>query len=363
LPLLAFRTPGAVLFERHLEFRPQVKVELAETLVYYAFAITAVLMGAGVWGLVFGLVVRAAFGSAVMTIIAPVGFIPPIWHSENLRRMLSFGAQYQGISAATLARDQGLNILTAALGSLTTLGLWSLLARVLQIPLVVLSSLRRVSYPGIARLMAAGEDIRPVVERTMALSCVISGTMAVALVGTGPALVPTLFGPRWNALIDVLPLAGCATLINGPVSVAALSFLLATGAVSVAFRSALLQAIGGLVTAAALLPVLQLRALGVSMIVMAVIDGTILGVAAYRRIGVNLLPILALHLTIAATASAIGWLIASQSMPHVVALCASGLAAEAVYATLLYVFTRSHVVDASRLGIRAVRLAIGGGEA
>jgi polysaccharide transporter, PST family len=361
LPLLAFRTPGAVLFERHLEFRPQIKVELSETLVYYCFAITAVVAGAGVWGLVVGLVVRAAFGSALMMIVAPAGFVRPIWHRANLRRMLRFGAQYQGISAAILGRDQGLNVATAALGSLTTLGLWSLLTRILQLPLMILSSLRRVSYPGIARLMATGEDIESVVRRTMALSCVMSGAMAVALVGTGPALVPTLFGPRWNALIDVLPLAGCATLINGPVSVAVVSFLLASGAVSIAFRSAVCQAVAGVLVAVVLIPYLGLTALGISLVVVATIDGTILGVAAYRRIGVNLLPMLLLYLSIAAVAAATGWLVASQPLPHVAALCLSGLAAEAVYGALLYAFTRSDLTDAGRLGVRSVRLALGGG--
>jgi O-antigen/teichoic acid export membrane protein len=362
LPLLAFRTPGAVLFERHLHFRPQIKIELAETLVYTGFAITAVVFGAGVWGLVAAFVVRAAAGSALMMLIAPVGFVAPLWHSAELRRMLSFGAQFQGISASTLARDQGLNMATAALGGLTTLGLWSLLTRLLQIPLLVLSSLRRVSYPGIARLMATGEDIRPVMRRTMALSCVMSGAMAVGLVGTGPVLIPTLFGPQWDALIDVLPLAGGATLINGPVSVAVLSFLLAGGAVSVALRSAICQAVAGLLTAIALLPVLDLTALGVSLLVMSIVDALILGVAAYRRIQVNLLPLLALYIAVAATAAGCGWIIAIQELPQGVALVLSALGAEVVYGSLLYVFTRSDLTDAGRLGARSVRLALGSGQ-
>ena len=37
----AYERDYAVLFERHLEFRPQIKVELSETVVYFAFSITA----------------------------------------------------------------------------------------------------------------------------------------------------------------------------------------------------------------------------------------------------------------------------------------------------------------------------------
>ena len=51
LTLMAFRTPGALLLERQLRYRPLVVVEFAETLAFNAFAITTVALGAGVWGM------------------------------------------------------------------------------------------------------------------------------------------------------------------------------------------------------------------------------------------------------------------------------------------------------------------------
>ena len=56
--------------------------------------------------------------------------------------------------------------------------------RFIQIPFLLFESLWRITFPGMARLIEAGEDPRPVVERMLTRSAVLTGAIMCALVGS-----------------------------------------------------------------------------------------------------------------------------------------------------------------------------------
>jgi O-antigen/teichoic acid export membrane protein len=77
LPLLAFRVPSSIVFERGLTFAPILAVEVVEDLAYYGWGISSVVLGAGVWGLATALIVKALVGTGVMLNVSPVGRLVP----------------------------------------------------------------------------------------------------------------------------------------------------------------------------------------------------------------------------------------------------------------------------------------------
>jgi hypothetical protein len=82
------------LLERQLQYGPLVLIELAETLALNIFAIVAVELGAGVWGMACAAVFRALVGALHMVKVSPVGLVVPASTSSRcvrfLRSALSF---------------------------------------------------------------------------------------------------------------------------------------------------------------------------------------------------------------------------------------------------------------------------------
>src|SRR6185437_13930523 len=130
-------------------------------------------------------------------------------------------------------------LVTAAVGGLSVLGIWSLANRILQGIMLVLASLWRVSFPAVSRLIETGERPEPSIKRALALTTVFLGFAAVAIGGTAPALVPTEFGVRWTDVVPVLPWAAAGILLEGPISTAAVGLLYARNRPGVPLRAVL----------------------------------------------------------------------------------------------------------------------------
>ena len=214
LPLLAFRAPSSIVYERNLDYRPLLTVEVLEELTYYTWGVSTVLLGAGVWGLASASIAKALVGTVVMLVISPVGRLSR--HSwRRLRPMLGFGLKFQAVEVANTAGAQLLNLGIAGIGGLAVLGLWTLAWRIAMLPFLLFSALWRVSYPATAKLLAAGESARTMVEGGIGVAAVATGLILAPATGALSPLIPAVFGARWGAIADVLPLCFFALQASG----------------------------------------------------------------------------------------------------------------------------------------------------
>jgi O-antigen/teichoic acid export membrane protein len=81
----------------------------------------------------------------------PDGVVRPRLGWSRIRPLLGFGARFQAVGVVNIVRDLGLNLGTVVIAGVSTLGLWNLAYRVMQLPYLLFSSLWRVSYPAMAR--------------------------------------------------------------------------------------------------------------------------------------------------------------------------------------------------------------------
>ena len=353
LPVAAFRTPAVILYERELRYQPLVIVELIETLVFYAWAIGTVLAGWGVWGLASAAPVRAIAGAVLINLRSPAGFMLPRLSWGRLRGLLRFGLQYQAVNAVALARDQGVNLGTAAIGGVSMLGLWSLAYRILQVPFLLFDAVWRVSFPAMARLMAAGEQPRPIMERGLALAAMITGAMLAALVGSTPALVPAVFGHQWSAATPVIPWAAAGLMFGGPVSVATAGYLYAVGDSSAVLLSSAVQGLVWFGVAFPLLPHVGVQAVGIGWCVSSLAEAVVLVWRTRRHVPLHVFRHLALPAALAGLAAVAGWLSAWHLGPTLLSTVAGAGVAGLVYAAGMIVLRRALVVDAMALGRRS----------
>lgn len=288
LPLLAFRVPSAIALERHLTYRPLVIADVAEVLAYTLWSIGTVLLGFGVFGLATGAIVRTAIGTLTLNRLGPIGWLRPIADFGRIRGLLGFGLKFQLSGAVTLVRDQGLNVATAAILGYPTLGLWTLVGRIMGVPLLVFESLWRVSFPALSRMIGSGEDVNELMRRSVGTAGFVGGLIYVPLAIALPRVVPALVGNRWASALVVLPYVLIGLLASMSISVVASGFLLAKGEAGPLVRANVAVTSLNLVLAGSLMPLVGYVGLGVAQAVGGVVDGWLLSRAVHGAGGPHL---------------------------------------------------------------------------
>ncbi|MGH3609015.1 MAG: hypothetical protein ACRDRD_13125, partial [Pseudonocardiaceae bacterium] len=196
---------------------------------------------------------------------------------------------------------------------------------------LVFETLRRVSYPGMARLRDLGDDPRALVARMLALTCVGGSLVLVPLAASAHPLMNVAFGHRWEPGATVVALGAGSLLLSGPLSVAGAGFLFAEGHAGEALRVVMAHTVIGLVCAAALLPTVGIEGLGIALVVMAVSDLLMVGAAFVRRLpGILPIRILWRPIAVSLVAIAAGAVAAGLIANELVALAASASIAFAV---------------------------------
>ena len=156
-------------------------VDIVQSSVYYVWAIATISIGWGVWGLASAGPVSALAGLVLLLVFLPEGRVAPVPSWKKVRPLLGFGVRVQAVNLLHMLRDQGVNLAVASFGGIAVLGLWSVAWRIIQIPVSLFAALWRVSFPGMARLVAAKEDMGSTIERVIALVAIGTGVLVAPL--------------------------------------------------------------------------------------------------------------------------------------------------------------------------------------
>jgi len=355
IPLMTLRTPGFVLLERELAYRPIVTIEFIESAAFYAWAIATVAIGWGVWGLATAIIVRSALGSGLMMSRTPDGVVRPRLGWSRITPMLGFGARFQAVGVVNIIRDLGLNLGTVLIAGVSTLGLWNLAYRVMQLPYLLFSSLWRVSYPAMARLLAADEPARPMIERWVGLAAVATGLVLAPLAGSATAFVPAVFGSQWTDTASVIPCASAGLMIGGPISVATGGYLYAVGDAATPLRATIAHTIMWLLTAFATLPVLGVAAIGIGWGAGSVVDAIVLGRGAVRHTQARIAGLLVFPAVGAWLGAAAALGLTARIGPSIAAGIAAVVISSTVYMLVLMATCRDRAFEVRQLVIATAR--------
>ena len=367
VPLTALRTPGLVTLERQLSYRPLAFVEVTETVAYYLWAVvTVAAFGFGVWGLATAPLIRAAVGSIGTAIAAGLVALRPRPSWKRTRQLLAFGLQFQLYIGTAFARDAGLVAGTARIAGTASTGIWSVARRLLDLPIHLHQALARVAFPAMSRLLAAGGQPGPVLQRATGTVGIGTALMTVALGGAAPALVPAVLGSQWTAAVDPVALGSLAIMISLPVTVPANGFLWAAGEAKLMVRSQLLSAVVWLGVSLPLLPAVGVSALGFGWVAQSVAEVMVIDRAVKRLTGISLLRPWLGPAVAAAIGSSVSWVLASQgasTLPRAfLAAGAGALIAAAVMAVTSRPQLRAALPEIRRLlptRLRAAPVAAG----
>jgi hypothetical protein len=196
------------------------------------------------------------------------------------------------------------------------------------------------------------------------------GTFAVAvslvlcpLVASSPALVPLLFGADWTDVSLILPGAGIAMAIAGPLGIVTSSYLYARGDASTGLVGANINGAVRLAATLGLLPVLGITAIGIGWAA-----GTVAGTAytlprAAAASGARLLSPVARPVACATIGAAAGWLVAGGLGVNALGVVLSGLLAAVLCLMMMLAVARRTLMEALAMTRTVVGSAWGRGRA
>ncbi len=200
--LSSFKVLPSVLLERRLEFRPQVLVEIVETVIHLSLLVYLSYQNWGVTAYTVAVLARALAGTSLMYILAPIKIGLGI-SKASFRQLINFGVPFQINSILALLKDRLVPLVVA--GMVGPLGVsyitWSM--SIAFMSLEVMNNMSRVMFPAFARMQHDHDGLKQTLERTIFLTCLLFypalfGTLAVA-----PSLVDHVVSSKW---LPALPL-------------------------------------------------------------------------------------------------------------------------------------------------------------
>jgi O-antigen/teichoic acid export membrane protein len=353
LPIDALRTPAYIAMERDLSYGFIARLEITETFVYNVVAIVAVVAGFGVYG-VAGAVVIKSIAAASLLIRSPVGLMRPRWNGGLVRSMLGFGVAFQAPTLLNLLRDQVLNVVIASVAGTAALGIWSLANRLLLTIRIVLESLWRVTYPAIARLLAAGSDPKRLVGRSADSMVVATGFAVVAIAAASQPLVQVLFGGRYATVADIVPWLAVGMVLGSPLYLTVSAYLQALGDARRVFLVALVKLPLGVAISAGSVILLGVRGAVIGILAAGTGEVVYYMRLLVRRMELNMTWTVVTPVAATVAAVLVGREVAAQVGPDVAAVVAAGVAAEAVYLSAMIAWRREALRNLRSLGRQAV---------
>jgi O-antigen/teichoic acid export membrane protein len=355
LPISVLRVPLVVHGQRRLMYDQLARAEIVEGAAYSLLTIALVVGGLGIWSIAIATVARAFVGLWVLRRSIGVPIVGPRWNWGLVRPMLGFGFSFQALDLSNALRDYGTNIIIAGVAGSTVLGFWSLTSRVMLVVTMLFSSLYRVSFTAMSRLLATDEPVDGTLRRAFGLTATAIALLAAPLVGSAPALIPVVFGERWSPVAEVVPWVAAGLLLSGPVSTAATGYILALGDGRTIVRNVLLHTAAFFVAMTPLLPSMGVQAVGVGFLAMALTDVVLLSAVVRRNTPVDALRITLPVAVVALAAGGVGWLAATSIGVNVVGAIGGAAVAELLLISVLRVMGRGSLADLTGVLSRALQ--------
>jgi O-antigen/teichoic acid export membrane protein len=360
LPIVTLQTPGRITLSRAMRFDRQAAADAGSQVISLALTVVAVALGAGVWGLASGAVIKAIAATLLINRLSGGLQRPSLRGWREYGGVLLFGVKFQASFYTFLAREQGLNVLLAATAGVGPLGIWAFTNRIFQLPSLAFNSLYVVGFPAMSNVLARGEEIGPIILRTVRRAAIVGTFIFGTFAAASPKLVPAVFGEQWRDVASIIPLICLSTVLLGSISVAASSYLPAVGRPGiVAIASACLGVIWLGVTAA-FLPSIGVAAIGVGNLAGAVVEAAVLNAATKQTSGVAPYRPLVRPLVVAVLSGGLGWLVCVEGPDGFLTAVAAAILTCGLAALGLWLLCRKDLADIVQLAFGSVRSAVPG---
>lgn len=226
-----------IVAQKNLNFSTLTKVDLLSALAGFIAAVSAAVLGAGVYSLVVGGVINTAVASILAWLWLADGWRPSLrLKLDEIRGFLKFGLYIIGNNLANMFNSQvdifiGGNFLNSQ-----ALGFYSLPKELnLRVSSVINPIVTQVGLPVMAKAQNDEALLRRVYLQTMRMTASVNFPIYLAMGIFAPEIVNIFLGSKWLQAIPMMQLFACWALLRStgnPVG----SLLLAKGRADLSFK-------------------------------------------------------------------------------------------------------------------------------
>ena len=212
----SLKTIPSILLERKLNFNRLIIPQIAETVGFYAVAVTLAWRGFGITSFTYAVLTRAIIGLVIMYIVSPwkisFGITKPI-----AKRLLKFGVPFQFNSFLSLLKDDLMTVFLGKILTFTEVGYIGWAKKWAEVPLrLIMDSVIRVTFPAFSRLQDSKEHLGSAIEKILfGLSTTMFPISVGLLFFIGPAvqLIPKY--SKWEPALFSFALFVIASILAG----------------------------------------------------------------------------------------------------------------------------------------------------
>jgi O-antigen/teichoic acid export membrane protein len=358
LPIAVLQAPGRIVLTRQMRYDRQLPIDVGAQVSFQLFSVLAVALGAGVWGLAAGQIVKAAVGTILTSALSIRFELPSLRGWRKFGGLIRFGLSFQANWLMVLVRNQSINILVGVVSGVAALGIWTFTDRIFLLPSLAFSSLYAVGFPAMSSLLARGEDPGPVILRTVRRAAIAGAFVFPVFAAASPELIPSVFGEKWRDAATILPFICLSTLILGSISVAAGSYLSAVGRPGILAWAMACFAVVWIAVTGPLLPIIGVAAIGVGNLVGALVEAAILDLMTRRRAQVSPYRPLLRPVGVALVAGVAGWLLCTGGPSGLWTALVASFVTIALTWSGLWLICRADLMDTIRLTRGTIRGAV-----
>ncbi len=252
---VAAAIPNALLM-RNLAFGRRSAAFLAESVAMVVSAISAALLGAGVWSLVIGHLVGLAVRTVTMAKLSPERG----WWKAGIsdlglaRDLLRFGVPSMSAGLVRQLYTNGDDLIVGRFIGAAGLGLYSQAYKIAHLPLFdVTHVVNSVMFPSFAAMQTDPDRVARAFLKALRAVSLLTVPMALGTLVLAPEIVLVVLGPRWEGVIGPLRIFAIVGLFR-PLSATTGPLFNGLGLPGLNLRTASLQAVISIPLALVLLP-------------------------------------------------------------------------------------------------------------
>jgi O-antigen/teichoic acid export membrane protein len=211
--LSSLKVVPSVLFERQLNFKPLVLIEVIETIVFNSLLIYLVFQGRGIWSFSIAALARGLVGVGLIYLMSPVKVGLGI-EKTSAKKLLSFGIPYQLNSLLALLKDRLVPLVIAKMVGSAGIGYITWAQNLSFLPLEIMNIIIRISFPTFSRLQEDKQLVSRAIERALFISTLAVFPMIFGLGAVLPQVVTHIVSAKWEPAIPSFYLFGVSTLFS-----------------------------------------------------------------------------------------------------------------------------------------------------
>jgi PST family polysaccharide transporter len=213
LPLSALAGPALARFEREINYKTIVTIELIGQFVFCIVSFLLAYLGKGVWAPVVGYI-----SNQVCLLICALAFAKMrprfFWSWPLLREMMAYGIGYSASFWVWQFRYLVNSLIVGRYAGPEAVGYVSLTINLTEQLSFVKRTAWRLSIPVLAKLQSDFERLKKTMEEAVSLQLFLLGPFLAGFALLAPWLLPLLFGERWQPVLLVYPFISLGTLVN-----------------------------------------------------------------------------------------------------------------------------------------------------